>query len=102
MGGGGDCCGGGGGGGAAGAVGRGRVAFGDGDRLGQRLGRGGGDVALFRAAGSHGEAGEGQDRDDALELHCDWVFGCVFVVAEDRERDDEVVYGVVSAKRNRI
>lgn len=59
--------GGGGGGGAAGAVGHGRVARSDGDRLGHGLGRRGGDV-LF--GGHHGKAG-GQDGDDALELHCD-------------------------------
>lgn len=58
--------GGGGGGSAAGAVAGGRVALGDGDRLGQGLGRGRGDVGLL---GSDQREASGQDGDDALELH---------------------------------
>jgi hypothetical protein len=49
-----------------GAVGRGRVALSDGDRLGHGRRRRGGGVGLL--GGDQGQA-SGQDGDDALELH---------------------------------
>lgn len=64
------------GGGVAGAVGDGWVALRDGDglRLGEGRGLGGGDVLL--GGDHHGEAG-GQDGEEALELHFEYLVGCL-------------------------
>jgi hypothetical protein len=84
-----------------GAFRRGRVALGDGDRLGHGRRRGGGGVLL---AHDHGN-GRGQNGEDALELHFDGVqnsmhgrYVCWVTDARDRSEAGAAVFFVGGLK----